>query len=73
MPALLGESVMIFDHADHVDNVVTRRSHTGILTFVNKAFIVVYSKKQKSVECLWIKAVCDESSQRFICDIEDKD
>ena len=52
MPVPLGEAVKIRTYldADHAGNVVTRRSHTGILIFVNNSLIVQYSKKQNTVE-----------------------
>lgn len=52
MPTPLGEAVKITTYLDanHANNVVTRRSHTGILIFVNNALIVQYSKKQNTVE-----------------------
>jgi hypothetical protein len=36
--------------ADHAGNKVTRRSHTGILIFLNRAPITWYSKRQATVE-----------------------
>jgi hypothetical protein len=39
-----------FVDADHAGNLATRRSHTGILLFLNKAPIVWYSKRQNTVE-----------------------
>ena len=52
MPTPLGKPVKIrtFLDADLADNVVTRRSHTGIFIFVNNSLIVQYSKKQNAVE-----------------------
>ncbi|CAJ1964191.1 unnamed protein product, partial [Cylindrotheca closterium] len=52
MPTPLGKAVefTIFVDASHASNVVTCQSRTGVLIFVNKAPIVWYSKKQKSVE-----------------------
>lgn len=52
MPTPLGKPVIIscFVDADHAGNKVTRRSHTGIFLFVNKALIISYSKKQNTVE-----------------------
>ena len=52
MPKPLGTPVKIKTllDADHAGNLVTRRSHTGILIFVNNALIVQYSKKQNTVE-----------------------
>ena len=39
-----------FEDADHAGDVVTRRSHTGVIIFVNRAPILWYSKKQNTVE-----------------------
>jgi hypothetical protein len=36
--------------ADHAGCRVTRRSHTGILIFIQKAPIIWYSKRQNTVE-----------------------
>ena len=52
MPEPLGQSVNVtcFVDADHAGNKVTRRSHTGIIIFVNSAPIIWYSKRQNTVE-----------------------
>ena len=52
MPEPLGEGISIscFVDADHAGNKITRRSHTGIIIFVNSAPIVWYSKRQNTVE-----------------------
>ena len=52
MPEPLGDSVLItcFVDADHAGNRVTRRSHTGIIIYVNSAPIMWYSKRQNTVE-----------------------
>jgi hypothetical protein len=52
MPKVRGKSVRIscFVDADHAGNVVTRRSHTGIIMFVNNALIAWFSKRQNTVE-----------------------
>ena len=42
--------ISCFVDADHAGNVVTRRSHTGILIFCNRAPIIWFSKKQNTVE-----------------------
>jgi hypothetical protein len=39
-----------FVDSDHAGNLATRRSHTGILIFLNKSPILWYSKKQNTVE-----------------------
>ena len=52
MPKPLGKSVKIscFVDSNHAGNVVTRRSHSGIIIFVNSAPIIAYSKRQNTVE-----------------------
>ena len=52
MPEALGNAVDItcFVDASHAGNVVTRRSHTGILIYLNNAPIFWYSKRQNTVE-----------------------
>ncbi len=52
MPEPRGNSVIIsaFVDANHAGNVVTRRSHTGILIYVNNALITWFSKRQNTVE-----------------------
>ncbi len=52
MPTPLGESVRItcFVDAAHAGDPITRRSHTGVLIYLNKAPIIWYSKKQSTVE-----------------------
>ena len=52
MPEPLGLPVLItcFTDANHAGNVVTRRSHTGIILFLQNAPILWYSKKQNTVE-----------------------
>ncbi len=51
-PEPRGKAVVIscFVDADHAGNLVTRRSHTGILIFCNRAPILWYSKRQNTVE-----------------------
>ena len=48
----LGEPVKITMYADaaHAGNLVTRRSHTGIIIFLNNTPIHFYSKQQSTVE-----------------------
>jgi hypothetical protein len=41
---------MFFVDADHVGNLVTRHSQSGILLFVNRAPIIWYSKRQNTVK-----------------------
>jgi hypothetical protein len=52
MPPPLGQPVDItcFVDSDHAGNVVTRRSHTGILIYVQNAPIIWFSKKQNTIE-----------------------
>ena len=51
-PEPRGNAVQIncFVDADHAGNRVTRRSHTGVLIFVNRAPILWFSKAQNTVE-----------------------
>jgi hypothetical protein len=52
MPDPRGRSVTItlFVDANHVGNVVTRQSHSGILIFVQNAPILFHSKRHNLVE-----------------------
>jgi hypothetical protein len=52
MPEPRGKAVQVtcFVDSDHAGDVVTRRSRTGVLIFVNRSPIVFYSKKQGSIE-----------------------
>ena len=52
MPEPKGKPVITscFVDANHAGNVVTRRSHSGILLYVNNAPILWYSKRQNTVE-----------------------
>ena len=52
MPMLRGPDVTItcYVDADHAENLLTRRSHTGIVIFLNSAPISWYSKRQNTVE-----------------------
>jgi hypothetical protein len=43
-------STHCFVDADHAGNLITRRSQTGILLFLNRAPIIWYSKRQNTVE-----------------------
>jgi len=51
-PEPRGNCVQInaFVDANHAGNKITRRSHTGILIYLNKAPIIWYSKAQSTVE-----------------------
>ena len=52
MPEPLGRPVKItcFVDADHAGNLVTRRSHSGVLIFVQNAPILWFSKRQNTVK-----------------------
>ena len=52
MPAPRGKPVVMscFVDADHAGCRVTRRSHTGIVIYVNRAPILWFSKRQNTVE-----------------------
>ena len=52
MPVPRGRSVDItcFVDANHAGNVVTRRSHTGIIIFVQNAPVIWHSRRQNTVE-----------------------
>ena len=52
IPKPLGMSVNIscFVDVDHAGNKITRRSHTGVIIFLNSAPILWYSKRQNTVE-----------------------
>ena len=52
MPRPLGKSVSMscFVDADHAGCQVTRRSHSGVIIFVNRAPILWFSKRQTTVE-----------------------
>ena len=52
MPEPLGEPVSksAFVESDHDSNVITRRSHTGILLFVWNCPIKTFSKRQNTVQ-----------------------
>ena len=51
-PEPRGNAVIMscFIDADHAGNKVTRRSHTGVIIFCNKAPILWFSKRQNTVE-----------------------
>jgi hypothetical protein len=42
--------VSLFSDADHAGNLLTRRSHTGLMIFLNNSLIDWYSKGQATVE-----------------------
>jgi hypothetical protein len=43
--------IFCFADTDHAGNIVTRRSHTGVLAFVNNTLVSWFSKRQNTVEC----------------------
>jgi hypothetical protein len=51
-PEPRGNSIIMscFVDADHAGNKITRRSHTGIIIFCNRAPIIWFSKRQNTVE-----------------------
>jgi hypothetical protein len=49
-PLGLPVEIACFVDANHAGNVITRRSHTGIIIFVQNAPILWFSKKQNTVE-----------------------
>ena len=51
-PKGLGETVKItcYVDANHAGNMVTRRSHTGFVIFINSSPIIWWSKRQNTVE-----------------------
>lgn len=51
-PKPLGESVSmrVYVDANHAGDMVTRRSHSGVLIYVNNALIMWHSKRQNTVE-----------------------
>ena len=52
MPEPLGNPVQVMAcvDANHAGNIKTRRSHTGIQIYINRAPIIWYSKRQNVVE-----------------------
>ena len=52
MPEALGKYVLIKYYVDdnHTVNMANRRSHYGIIIYVNNAPIIWYSKSQNTVE-----------------------
>ena len=52
MPEALGKYVVIKAYVDakHAGNMANRRSHSGIIIYVNNAPIIWYSKLQNKVE-----------------------
>ena len=52
MPEPRGRPIKIaaYVDADHAGNLMTRRSHTGIIIYINNAPIIWFSKRQNTVE-----------------------
>jgi hypothetical protein len=52
MPLPRGPAVThtVYVDADHAGNILTRRSHTGIIHFINNGPVLWYSKRQTTVE-----------------------
>ena len=52
MPEPLGKPVQLLAYVDanHAGNMKTRRSHSGILIYMNQAPIIWYSTRQNTVE-----------------------
>jgi hypothetical protein len=52
MPEPRGNAVQIvaFIDADHAGDLLTQRSRTGVLIYINRAPIIWYTKKQSTVE-----------------------
>ena len=64
MPEALGKYVVIkyYVDANHAENMANRRSHSGIIIYVNNVPIIWYSKRQNTVE--------DSSSGSEFFDVE---
>ena len=43
-------NIRVWVDANHAGNVANRRSHSGILIYVNNALIISYSRRQNTVE-----------------------
>ena len=52
MPTPLGRAILVkaYVDANHAGNLANRRSHSGILIYVNNALIQFFSKRQNTVE-----------------------
>ena len=52
MPEPLGHGMgtTVFVDSDHASNVLTRRSHSGLLIFCNNALVMTFCKRQNTVE-----------------------
>jgi len=52
MPKPLGKAVRIFCYvdADHAGDQANRRSYTGIIMMINRAFVSSFSKRQNTAE-----------------------
>ena len=73
-PKSLGEAVKItcYDDTNHAGNMVTRRSHTGFVTFVN---MVVKTSEYSRDKHVWIRVrgVKDRYGANHILDVQVKD
>ena len=49
-PPVRAVSIYSFVDANHAGNVVTRRSYTGIIMFIQNATIICFSKRQNTVK-----------------------
>ena len=61
-------SIYLFVGANHAVNVVTRRSHTGIIMFIQNTPIICFSEKHNTVKAdtFGIKLVVLRSFKDFI-------
>ena len=52
IPEAIGNHIVIkvYVDANHSGNMANRRSHSGIIIYVNNSPIIWYSKQQKTVE-----------------------
>jgi hypothetical protein len=52
MPEPRGKAIKLacYVDADHAGNMMTRRSHSGILLYINNTPVIWYSKRQNTVE-----------------------
>ena len=52
MPEALGKYILIkyYVDANHTGNIANKKSHSGIIIYVNNKPIIWYSKRQNTVE-----------------------
>ena len=71
MTETLGKPVYVgcFVCAYYGKNIITRRSHSGILLFVNKFLnkVLQQDPKHSQVEYVWIRANCYEDCKEHDC------